>query len=122
MSVLKTLVNASGSAIENLNADWTSKSYEFGDNSLLCIHLGWSDASVEGTLYLEYSGDPINDGEGGGAEAEFWDVKNAIVLDGSFSSQMFLDSNLAISTFRLRFEHTSGTATLKSRIVRKRGY
>lgn len=117
LNVIKQLTDQNEAPISNMDASWTSRWYSMGENLHLCIHLLWDDNSPEGDLYLDYSGDPIDDGS---QVTVGFSVKNQVVLDGTFQDEMFLDANLAVASFRLRFEHTAGAANLNTFIVRKR--
>jgi len=101
--------------IIDLDADWTTKDYELGLNKHLCIQLGWDNAALEGDVFLDYSAEQGNDSDG----VSVWTVKSAVNLDGTFQEVMFLDSNLAIGSFRLRFTHTLGSANMTANITRK---
>lgn len=110
--LIQGLEKANGDTIIDLNANWTSKWYPFGEFLNMAVHLKWSDINVQGSLYLDYSTDP---------DGSFYTVKNNIALDGSFDEMLFLDSNLAVTAYRLRFEHTLGAADLLSFHNYKRG-
>ena len=98
------LKDAAGDPITNMGANWTSKWYPFPYNHL-SSHLKWSNVAIEGTLHLDYSSDPAG---------SISSIKNSIVLDGTFDETLFLDANLAINSYRLRFEHTSGAGTVSA--------
>lgn len=115
--VIKGLVRSDGTPITSMGASWTSMAYELGDATLLATHLFWSDPTITGVLYIEYSGVPIEDVRAG---IEKWDVFNAINLDGTFDSAQTYDHNLAINTFRLRYVRATGTASLNSYVTIKR--
>lgn len=97
------LKNSSDSDILNMNADWTSKWYPFGKFKDLSVQLKWSNISLLGTLYLDYSCDP---------NGSIFSTKNVLDVDGTFDEALFLDAALAINNYRLRFVHSSGTATV----------
>jgi hypothetical protein len=122
MDVIRKLQDASGIDIVNMNANWTTKTYPMGDNLHLCIHLFWDNIAPVGSMFLEYSGDPEaatqDDTED---EAASWVVKELTVVDGTFAELMYLDANLPVACFRLRFEWTSGAADLEAFIVKKKG-
>jgi hypothetical protein len=102
-----------------MNADWTTRPYEMEDNLHLAIHLIWSNPALTGTLYLDYSCAPLIHGSMPMDIEGLWLPNNTITLDGTDNQLMILDANLAITSFRLRFVHTSGTATLESYVNRK---
>lgn len=108
----KGLEQADGTPIENLNADFTSKWYSFGEFLHMALHLGWDNIAAQGNLFLDYSCDP---------DGVIYTVKNDITLDGTFNEQMFLDANLAISNYRLRYVRISGNANLEMFHNNKRG-
>jgi len=125
MEIIRELRDASNAPIVDMDASWTSKTYPMGDNLHLCIHLFWDNVAPIGTVILEYSGDPeaavaaaAGDTQD---EAVNWVAKDATIVDGSYSDLMYLDSNLPVACFRLRFVHVSGSANLQAFIVRKRG-
>lgn len=99
--------------ITSMGSNFVTIGYELGVNLHLGIHTEW-DAAVTGVMYLEYTGD----------RSKFptsWVPFNAINVDSTMRDLMFLDANLAIARFRLRWEVISGNANLTGYIVRKRG-
>lgn len=103
-----------GSVINNLNTGWTSKPYSLAEALHIATHLFW-DAAIEGTLYLEFSCDP----KGDGTDVNGWVTANTVLIPNTERELMILDSNLAVPLFRLRFEHSSGTANLTSFVTTK---
>lgn len=101
--LFKGLKDASDQPIEDLNADWTSKWYSFAKFVQFSLQLGWDNATVEGELFLDYSSDP---------DGSIFTVKSAVTLDGSFNEALFLDADLGVAAYRLRFTNSSGTANL----------
>lgn len=119
-TVIRELKDQNNQSIDNMNADWVSKAYAIGENTMLCIQLRWDDITLTGVLYLDYSGDTINDGTDDIAEDD-WANFETTNVDGTFKSIMYLDKELSASSFRLRFVHTTGIADLrKVFIVRKK--
>lgn len=117
MSVGKHIVGlkaVNGDDILDMDANWTSKWYPFGYFAHLAVQLKWDDPLVEGTLYLDYTADPD-------AATDVYTVKNNVLLDGTFDEMLFLDSNLPVVSYRLRFEHSSGSADLLAFHNYKRG-
>lgn len=110
MVVFEELLDSDEAAIANMNADWTSKWYPLGKNNNLSVNLKWDDVSPTGNLYFEYSNVSISDIARGADPME--EEKNNLVLDGSFQSQMILDENLAVQSYRLRFVRTGGAANI----------
>jgi hypothetical protein len=113
--VIKGLHDEDDELIESMDFSFTTKSYQFGSNLHLGVHLFW-DAPVTGTLFLEYSCDPVDSDD-----VQNWIVKNEIPLDGTDLSTMVLDSHVPVVSFRLRFVHVTGSAILKSYVVLKTG-
>ena len=118
MDITRGLVTSGGVEITNLNANWQTKTYELGDNVHLGVHIFWDNIALTGIMTLEYSCDPLRDGQN---ESANWVPKDVTNIDGSFTEIMFLDANLPVACFRLRFEHVSGAASLSSFISKKRG-
>lgn len=118
LAAIYSLETVAGAPIADMNSSWVTKAYDMIDFLHLCAHLVWDDLSPTGTLTLEYTGDPLKDG---GGEPTSWATKNVTNVDGSFQEQMYLDANLPISAFRLRFDYISGAANLAAFIVKKRG-
>jgi hypothetical protein len=122
MDVIRKLQDASGADIVDMNSSWTTKTYALGDNLHLCVHLFWDNISPTGTMTLEYSGDPEaafpGDTEN---EATSWIAKNVTNVDGTYSELMYLDANLPVAAFRVKFQYLSGAADLEAFIVKKRG-
>lgn len=116
LGVTYDLVDASNVAINDMDASWTTKAYEMIDHLHLCIQLQWDSLTPTGTMTLEYSGDPIREGA---VEPTNWIAKDITNIDGTFQELMYLDANLPIACFRLRFQHVSGAANLISYIVKK---
>lgn len=114
MTILK---DSNDVPITSMGADWISKRYPMGDNFMLNVHLLWDDVAPEGSLFLEYSGkedaDPAN--------RDDWEVKNVVTVDGTFKSQMFIDANLCLGWFIVRYERTSGTAALEGYVKALKG-
>jgi hypothetical protein len=115
MNIQDTLRDGNGELITNLNASWTSEPLSMAKALHLGVQLGWSDSSVEGNMFLEYTCDP----RGQSADSVFWTTKSEVTLDGTFGELLFLDENLSVSNFRLRFVHSSGAADLQTFIARK---
>lgn len=113
--VIKGLHDENNDPIESMGASFTTKSYQFGNNLHLGVHLFW-DAAVTGTLFLEYSCDPVDSDD-----VQSWVVKNELPLITSDRAEMILDANVPVVSFRLRYVRTTGTAVLKSYIVLKTG-
>ena len=111
----KGLKNVNGNPITDLNSNWESAPISFSAFRHLGIQLGWDNATVTGTLRLQYSCDPSGDG----SDVSIWTDKNVLSLDGTFDEAMFLDANLPVGNVRLTFAHASGTANLVSYIVKK---
>lgn len=114
--VKQVLEDASGASILNMNASWTSKWYPMAEFKDLGWHLVWDSVAPTGNLFLEYTWDV--GAAIGQADVIGTEIKDTVALDGSFQSQAFLDANVAITGFRLRFAHTGGAAniTLSSRV------
>jgi hypothetical protein len=114
---IKQLKRADLTDIVNLNADWTTCIMSLGENHHLGVHLWWDNVAVTGTLYIDYSCDIAED------QANFDDTSmptiTTVALNGTFQEYMFLDKDIPVASFRIRFVHTSATANLKARIVRK---
>jgi hypothetical protein len=117
MNVIRELEDENFDPIVDMNADWTSKAYALGDNLHLCIHLFWDSIAPIGTMTLEYSGDPVNDGS---ESVQNWVAKDVSAIDGTFGEIMYLDANLPIACFRIKYQRISGTANLSTYIVKKR--
>ena len=100
------LLDSAGLPITNMNASWTTNSYAVGDNLHLGIHLIWDNIAPTGTMTLEYSCDPLDDGSA--VEAVGWTAKTVTNIDGTFLDLMYLDANLPITAFRLVFQRTGG--------------
>lgn len=115
--LLRQLYDDSDALINHMSSDWTAAAIPMGQNLHLCIHIFWDDPAVTGTLTLEYSADSTWDGS---PVIEDWVEFNVVNLDGTFSNVMFLDKDLPISSFRLRFDHISGTANMKAYVKRMR--
>lgn len=113
--VIKGLSDESNDPIESMGSSFTTKSYQFGNNLHLGIHLFW-DTAVTGTLFVEYSCDPVDSDD-----VQNWVVKNEIPVLSTDRSEMVLDANVPVVSFRLRFVHVSGSAVLKSYTVLKTG-
>lgn len=111
------LIDESGNDIVDLNANWTSKPYSLGDFRSFGIQLLWDNAAVTGTMVLEYTCDPS--GARDGAEIGGWTEKNLVALDGSFAELLFLDADVPIANWRLRFVHTAGSANLETFVTRR---
>jgi hypothetical protein len=118
MQVIKQLKDQNDVDIVSMGASWTSKAYPMDDNLHLCVHLFWDALAPQGTLTLEYSGDPLNDGS---ELVDNWVAKDVTNVDGNFEEVMYLDANLPAASFRIKFQHISGSANLSTYIVRKRG-
>lgn len=114
--VIKGLHDEDSDPITSMGSSFTTKAYQMGSNLHLGIHLFWDAPGVTGTLYLEYSCDPV-DSDG----VQNWEIKNGITLSGSSTSEMILDANLPIISFRLRFVRVSGSANLNAYTVLKTG-
>lgn len=106
---ISILEDVSGTPITSMGASWESRAYVLGNNNNLCVHLAWDNIAPVGTMYLDYSGDPLG---------SIWEPFNTVVIDGSFSSHMFLDSNIAVAAFRIRYDSTSGTANITLDAIR----
>jgi len=92
--------------ITNLDESWVTRGYEAQDIKTLCAHFKWDVTNTpQGTLYLEYSGDSIKDN----MPVTVYEIYNTVTLDGVLDSQMFLDANLPVATFRFRYEYISGS-------------
>lgn len=119
MGMLNELLDEAGAPITSMGASFKSQCYEVGRNALLQVHMLWDNVAPTGTLYLEYSGVPCQDGSLIIPDSK-WEQKSnfTIILDGSFKSQMFLDANLPAASFRIRFVHTAGNANLENHIKR----
>jgi hypothetical protein len=115
VTIIKGLHDEDNDPIESMGASFTTKPYPVGSNLHLGVHIFW-DAAVTGTLFLEYSCDPV-DADG----VQNWVAKNEIPFDGTERSEMILDANLPVVSFRLRFVRVSGSANLKGYIVLKTG-
>jgi hypothetical protein len=115
MDIIRGLKDISETPITSMGASWETIAYEFGHNLHLCVHVYWSNPSPQGILYLEYTGDPS-------PIPESWILKDSVILNGTFQEHMFLDSDLAVYAFRLRFVHSSGGGAMESYIIKKRGY
>jgi hypothetical protein len=115
VTIIKGLHDEDNDPIESMGASFTTKPYQLGTNLHLGVHLFW-DTAVAGTLFLEYSCDPV-DSDG----VQSWVVKNEVQLDGTERSEMILDANIPVISFRLRFVRVSGNAVLKGYIVLKTG-
>lgn len=100
---IQGLKDAGGADITNMGANWTSKWYPFGKWDIFSLQLLWSNAAITGTLYLDISSGP---------DGDIPENKNTIVVDGSFGQYTFLDAQLAVLSYRLRFVHTAGAGTL----------
>jgi hypothetical protein len=109
------LVDENDNPITDMGVDWTSKAYDFENLLFLAAHVYWTNIAITGTLFLEYSCDHTRDR----SAIDVWEAKNEETLDGSYTSLMFLDSNLAIASFRLRFVHASGAGDVAAKIVAK---
>lgn len=121
MNILRAIKDEFSQPILNMNASWNSRPYELEDNVHLGIQLKWDNAAVTGTIYLDYSLSPIVSGSSPMTIEGDWLTNNTVTLDGTFQQIMFLDANLAITAFRLRFVRTAGTANLLSYVNRKKG-
>jgi hypothetical protein len=114
-TVIKGFHDEDHDPIVSMGSSFTTKPYQLGSNLHLGVHLFW-DAQVTGTLFLEYSCDPVdNDG------VQDWVIKNEIPLDGTERSELILDANIPVISFRIRFARVSGSANLKGYIVLKTG-
>jgi hypothetical protein len=114
LEIDRGLETEGGVEITSLDSSWTTKAYEFGEFNHLGIQLFWTDGTVTGTLYLDYSCDPPGDG------VENWLENNVVSLDGTFDKVLILDANLPITAWRLRWDHISGTADVAAYAVKKR--
>lgn len=112
-NVLNGFIDNLEAPITSMGADFVTIGYELGANLHLGIHLEWDDVAT-GVMYLEYSGDRAK-------YPTSWVPFNAINVDSTMRDLMFLDSNLAISKFRLKWQRISGTGNLSGYIVRKKG-
>lgn len=113
--VIKGLHDEDNDPIESMGSSFTTKPYQLGSNLHLGVHLFW-DSPVTGSLFLEYSCDPVDSDS-----VQNWVVKNEIPVIEEDLSQMILDANIPVVSFRLRFVHVTGSANLKSYTVLKTG-
>jgi|688.fasta_scaffold22441_2 hypothetical protein len=113
--VIKGLHDEDNDPIVSMGSSFISKSYQFGSNLHLGVHMFW-DQPVTGTLFLEYSCDPV-DSDG----VQNWVVKNEIPVTTADQSQMILDANVPVVSFRIRFVRVSGSAALSSYVILKTG-
>lgn len=113
--VIKGLHDEDNDPIDSMGASFTTKSYQFGNNVHLGVHVFW-DAAVTGTLFLEYSCDPVD-----ADDVQDWVIKNQLSVVSTDRAKMILDANVPVISFRLRFVRVSGTAVLKSYVVLKTG-
>ena len=113
--VIKGLHDEDNDPIISMGSSFTTKSYQFGNNLHLGIHLFW-DAAVTGTLFLEYSCDPVDSDD-----VLSWVIKNEIGVLSTDRAEMILDANVPVISFRLRFVRVTGSAVLKSYTVLKTG-
>lgn len=117
MFIYNEFLDTAGQPIVDMNADWTSKDYEFGDNNMICIQFGWSNIAILGDIILEYSADKASDADG----VTLWEEKNRITLDGLSDKIMILDALLPVVSFSIRYVRLSGDADIiKPKIVVKR--
>lgn len=107
-------VDQSEAYITSMGADFTTYAYLLGGSQHIGIHIEW-DAAVTGVMYLEYSGD-FN------VSTTSWVAFNAINVDASMRDLMFLDANLAIARFRIKWQVLTGTANVLGHIIRQKGY
>jgi hypothetical protein len=114
MQVIKNLQTSLGEDITSMAASWATKAYQFGSNLHLGIHLFW-DAPVTGTMFLEYSCDPV-DADG----VQNWVIKNQVSITTD-QALMLLDANVPVISFRVRFERLTGSANVKSYVILKTG-
>lgn len=107
-------VDQAGAYITSMSADFVTYAYLLGGSQNIGLHIEW-DAAVTGVMYLEYSGDfALN--------TTSWVAFNAINVDSSMRELMFLDANLAIARFRLKWQRLTGTANVMGYINRQKGY
>jgi hypothetical protein len=113
--LIRSLIKDDGTEVTNLNSSFTSRPYQMGSHLHLGIQLKWTGSPL-GIMHLEYSCDPDSSSD------DDFEPYNSINMDGSFDGILFLDSNVAIAQFRLRYESTSGTTSaFKSSVLRKGG-
>jgi hypothetical protein len=114
-TIIKGLHDENHDPIISMGSSFTTKSYQLGNNLHLGVHLFW-DAEVTGTLFLEYSCDPVDSDD-----VQSWIVKNEVSIVSSSRAEMILDANIPVVSFRLRFVRVTGSAVLKSYVVLKTG-
>lgn len=113
--IIKKLEDINGNEITNMGASWVTRPYELENLLHLAAHVYWDNPAITGFLFLEYSVDSARDK----TPIDKWEVYNGVELDGTFDSMMFLDSNVPVSSYRLRFTHNAGAGSLQARILTK---
>lgn len=120
-NIITELRDEDNNLITNMNASWISKAYPLGSNVNTSFQFRWSDETLTGVLYMDYTCAPITKMDE--IVEEDWIQFAAANLVGDKDGALFLDANLAISAFRFRFEHLTGTADLiKVFLIGKRNY
>lgn len=113
--IIKGLEDINGNAITDMGANWETKPYSFENLLHLAAQIYWSDPAIEGDMYLEYTCDSRRDR----TSIDLWETFQTVNLDGTFRSVLFLDANLAVASYRIRFVHSSGSGSVDARIVGK---
>jgi hypothetical protein len=117
MTEFSGIKDESNVLISSMGAAWTTQAYPMGQNTMLSVHLAWTGTPV-GTLYLDYSSERCDQGD----TVSSWVNKTEVDVDGTFNEEMFLDAQLPVASYRLRFVSTSGTGVLSSWTFNKRGH
>lgn len=100
--------------ITSMGTDFVTYAYLLGGSQHIGIHVEW-DAEVTGVMYLEYSGDYD-------VATTSWVTFNAINVDNTMRDLMFLDANLAVARFRIKWQRLTGNANVVAHIIRQKGH
>jgi hypothetical protein len=112
-----SLEDVNGNPLTDMSVSFTSKPYKMAEWEHYGIHLFWDNIAVQGTMLIDFTCDPVGDG----TDVANWVNANSETVDGTFLELMFLKNFVPISAFRIRWVNSSGSATMTTHIVRKRG-
>jgi hypothetical protein len=104
------LADVNDDLIVSMGASWVSQAYRVLQSKFFSIHLVWNDDTPRGMLTLQYTNDQ---------SLVEWIDKDIVNVDGTFEDVLFIDADITIAAFRIKFDRTAGDADLKSFIIRK---
>jgi hypothetical protein len=106
MQIIKELLdNSTGLAITSMAASFTSKPVSVGKNTLVSNQFGFA-AGPAGTFFIDYCAVPIEDIDKG--VAPIWSTFASVAIINTNVEAMFLDANIPVVTYRIRYVRTSG--------------